>query len=121
MKLSDKPLLLDDLRTKLMGSLPNKEAMAMMFPNATSIATETPDDAKLSAVMILLFHKNEEWHIIAIRRTEDGHAHSGQISFPGGKKEQDDESLLITALRETYEEIGIVQNNIEYIGSLSYS
>ena len=119
MKLSDRPLLLEELKSKLKGNLPNKEAMAMMFPNLASMPIIVPDDAKPSAVMILLFHKNEEWHIIAIRRTEDGHAHSGQISFPGGKKEQADENLLITALRETYEEIGIRQENIEYIGSLS--
>ena len=111
--------LINNLVQKLKGPLPAKEALAMMFPHIKAMPQETPADAKPSAVMVLLFEKNEEWHILAIRRTEDGHAHSGQISFPGGKHEPEDQSMLQTALRETYEEIGIDATHINVLGALS--
>lgn len=111
--------LINNLVQKLKEPLPAKEALSMMFPHIKAMPEETPTDAKPSAVMVLLFEKNEEWHVLAIRRTEDGHAHSGQISFPGGKHELDDESMLHTALRETYEEIGIDATKINVLGALS--
>jgi 8-oxo-dGTP pyrophosphatase MutT (NUDIX family) len=52
------------------------------------------------------------------RPVYDG-AHSGQISFPGGKMEPDDKDLLFTALRECQEEIGIEAARIQVLGSLS--
>lgn len=45
-------------------------------------------------------------------------AHPGQVSFPGGKQEQQDKSLLETALREAEEEIGLPANNVELLGTL---
>jgi 8-oxo-dGTP pyrophosphatase MutT (NUDIX family) len=119
MKIVDQPDLLSILKQKLQEPLPNKEALEMMFPRIKAMPESIPNDAKLSAVMILLFHKNEEWHFLTIRRTEDGHAHSGQIGFPGGRQEPGDTDLMETALRETYEEIGIEQHQIKTIGSLS--
>ena len=44
--------------------------------------------------------------------------HSGQISFPGGKFEDDDKSLDTTALREAFEEIGLSSFNVSLLGSL---
>lgn len=119
MKIVEQPDLLSILNQKLQEPLPSKEALEMMFPRIKSMPEKLPSDAKMSAVMILLFHKNEEWHFLTIRRTEDGHAHSGQISFPGGRQEPSDKDLLETALRETFEEIGIEQNRIKPIGALS--
>jgi 8-oxo-dGTP pyrophosphatase MutT (NUDIX family) len=119
MPLNQRQELLVRLAEKLQEPLPAKEALAMMFPHIKAMPKEIPNDAKPSAVMILLFEKNEEWHILAMRRTEDGHAHSGQISFPGGKHESDDESMLHTALRETYEEMGIDSSDINILGALS--
>jgi len=54
-----------------------------------------------------------------MKRTTYPGAHSGQISFPGGKKDNIDNSILETALRETEEEVGIKTNNIEYLGNLT--
>jgi len=45
--------------------------------------------------------------------------HAGQVSFPGGRWEQDDEDIVATALRETHEEVGITQGDINIIGYLS--
>lgn len=112
----DLPELLGD---KLKGPLPAGDAMKMMFPNIKAMPAAIPDTVRLSAVMVLLFIKNEEWYLLAIRRTEDGHAHSGQIGFPGGRYEQEDADMLATALRETYEEIGIPEEKIKVIGAMS--
>ena len=77
------------------------------------------DNAKLSAVMCLLFRENNEMHCILMERTEDGGKHSGQISFPGGKKEKNDPNLEHTALRETHEEIGIHPDSVTVLGELT--
>lgn len=82
------------------------------------LALNNNPNPRLSGVMILVFNKNNEAHFSLIRRPEyDGH-HSGQISFPGGKKEEEDIDLRETALRETHEEIG-VREGIDVIGKIS--
>ena len=113
------PNLTDYLSNRLKLPLPTKEALAMMFPNIKSLPDTIPENAKMSAVMVLLFIKNGDWHLLAIRRTTDGNVHSGQISFPGGRHEFGDVDFLATALRETYEEIGIAPEKIKTIGALS--
>lgn len=74
--------------------------------------------AKLSAVLVLLFPQDDHWHIVLIKRVEYPGVHSGQISFPGGRHEEG-ETFLETALRETHEEIGIKADQIEIIGQLT--
>ena len=61
---------------------------------------------KIGAVAIILYEKQSELHFVLTQRHEYNGAHSGQISFPGGKKELD-ELPLFTSIRETKEEIGI--------------
>jgi ADP-ribose pyrophosphatase YjhB (NUDIX family) len=68
---------------------------------------------KFAAVNIVLYLKNNEWYFPLIQRTINEHdRHSGQISLPGGKREEMDEDFAETAVRETSEEIGI--ENIMY-------
>ena len=57
--------------------------------------------------------------ILFTRRTESVEHHRGQISFPGGGEEPDDEDLCQTALRETEEELGIARRDVVSLGSLS--
>lgn len=73
-----------------------------------------------AAVAIILFH-NEENRLstIVTRRQEYDGSHSGQISFPGGKKEMDDNTLLDTAIRECHEEIGVYASNFEFLKELT--
>jgi len=80
---------------------------------------DIPPDAKESAVMGLLFPKENDLNLLLIKRTEDGRPHSGQIGFPGGRREDADDNLLITALRETHEEVGIPSTSITVLGALS--
>lgn len=71
-----------------------------------------------SAVLIPLYRKEGQYHIVFIRRTETVTEHKGQISFPGGSRETGDNTLLDTALRESQEEIGLSPDDIEVIGEL---
>lgn len=71
-----------------------------------------------SAVMMLLYQKGSEWYTAFMKRPDGDSTHSGQISFPGGKQEPN-ETHEQTALRETFEEIGIAPDSVNVIGELS--
>ena len=66
-----------------------------------------PENEKSSAVLVILYARNNQPHVLLIQRSEDLRLHPGQISFPGGTCETQDASLLATALRETREELGL--------------
>ena len=72
-----------------------------------------------SAVLIMLYKKENEWYIPFIKRAIDNHVHSGQIALPGGKFETCDKNLEETAMRETFEEIGIPIEDIIILGKLT--
>ncbi len=76
------------------------------------------EDAIPAAVMILLTEVEDEPHILLTRRTDMVEHHKGQISFPGGVRDREDRDLLHTALRETYEEIGVPPEKIEVLGQI---
>ena len=68
---------------------------------------------------MLFYPKNNNTHLILIKRASYNGVHSSQIAFPGGKPELEDVDLMQTALRETHEEIGVHPNKIEIIRSFS--
>ena len=72
-----------------------------------------------AAVLIPIVERNNGLKIILTKRSNNLKQHPGQISFPGGKSEKTDKSLVATALRETKEEIGIKDKNVEILGQLS--
>lgn len=80
---------------------------------------DAPLGLRRAAVLIPLFVKDGGLWILFTRRTETVEHHRGQISFPGGSEEEDDESLVATALRETEEEIGVAGSDVRYLGALS--
>lgn len=82
----------------------------------------TSKDARLAAVMLLIFPDDiGNLHIVLTKRASSNQndRHSGQMSFPGGKKDDVDTSLETTALRETNEEIGVHIDDIEVLGKLT--
>jgi len=79
----------------------------------------TKGEHSFAAVMILLVKKEEQWNILYTHRTNEVKTHQGEVSFPGGVYENQDRSMLDTALRETKEEIGIDADSIRILGSLS--
>ncbi|WP_298396955.1 CoA pyrophosphatase [Flavobacterium sp.] len=78
-----------------------------------------PSSVRKAAVMMLFYPKNEVTHLVLIVRNSYPGVHSSQIAFPGGKVEEFDFDLKQTALRETYEEIGIHPNDINVIRDFS--
>ena len=76
------------------------------------------DDLERAAVLIVLYEKGGVQHIIFQVRSELVLHHKGQISFPGGAEDPGDIDLRMTALRETEEEIGLVNEDVEVLGQL---
>ncbi len=78
----------------------------------------TDSRLKPSAVLLPIFQKEGGCHIVFTKRTDHLHHHSGQISFPGGGRHDDDQCLMQTAIRESCEEIGLKEQDVEIIGML---
>jgi 8-oxo-dGTP pyrophosphatase MutT (NUDIX family) len=76
-------------------------------------------DEHVAGVLLLLYPDNGKLSTVLMQRPQYDGVHSGQISFPGGKREMHDETILDTALREAKEEIGIQPSNIRLLGTLS--
>ncbi len=75
-------------------------------------------EMKQAAVLVCFFKKNGEYHIPLIRRPMHEKNHPGQIALPGGAMEEN-ETLENTALREAFEEVGIIPENVEIIGKMT--
>lgn len=108
----------DFLNNRLNEDLPGAKAQIKMIPfgDLERLNSNIPRlDARKSAVLILI---NDKFDILFTLRSSKLRNHSGQISFPGGRSEND-ETYEQTALRETEEEVGISRNKIKLIGRLS--
>ncbi|MBP7274208.1 MAG: CoA pyrophosphatase [Saprospiraceae bacterium] len=115
----DIDLLQKRLRQPLPGWYAQRNMAASQMRSISPIAP--PQDAKQSAVLFTLFEKNSDWFTLLIERTQRNVSdkHSGQISFPGGKRDMADNSLQATAIRETWEEIGLMISEKEILGALT--
>jgi 8-oxo-dGTP pyrophosphatase MutT (NUDIX family) len=72
-----------------------------------------------SAVLVPLFTDGDErLHAVFTKRREDLRRHAGEISFPGGRRDED-ETLIDTALREAFEEVGLPPEAVEVVGALA--
>ena len=71
-----------------------------------------------AAVLIPLLLKEDGLWVLLTQRTNHLHDHAGQISFPGGRMDEGDQSPYDTALRESKEEIGLDPSRVEIIGHL---
>jgi len=79
------------------------------------------DDAREAAVLVPFLRIEDAWHILYIRRTSfEGDRHSGQVAFAGGKRDEEDQNLLATALREAEEEVGIAGADVEVLGHINH-
>lgn len=102
--------LIDDLLRKFDSELPGERAHIEMAPinrPLSSFALKNAIEPRKSAVSIILYPKEDAIHSILIQRPVYAGTHSGQIAFPGGKKEETDIHLEYTARRECFEEIGL--------------
>lgn len=108
------------IEERLQRPLPGQEAQYRMAHQVRRRVAPPPDDARMAGVLALFYPKSDDWHIVFIERPhrpED--RHGGQISFPGGKQEEMDNSLAETALREAEEEIGVPSSSIRLLGALT--
>lgn len=108
------------LQERLSEELPGKAAHVEAAPyRRVNFEDYELLNAKESGVLILFYIKEEIPHIALMQRpTYDG-KHSGQVSFPGGKREYSDKSIIHTALREANEEVGVVIEDVDVVGQLS--
>src|SRR5436190_20478425 len=71
-----------------------------------------------AAVLVPLYLDGGALHAVFTRRRDDLRRHAGEISFPGGRQDDDESDLRLTALREAEEEIGLPPDAVELIGAL---
>jgi len=86
----------------------------------SSLQKNSISDKRLteSAVLVPIFCKGGECHILFTQRSNQVSSHKGQASFPGGTHSEGDMSLLDTAIRESWEEIGLEAEDVEILGEL---
>lgn len=85
-------------------------------------AVRSPREARVArgaAVMAPIYELGGEAHVVLTRRASSLRVHSGEVSFPGGRQDAD-EDLVGTALREAHEEIGLDPATVEIIGELDH-
>lgn len=80
-------------------------------------ASDEPDLVR-AAILFLLFRKEGEVWVLFTKRTESVGTHKGEISFPGGRHDPEDGNLESTSLREAYEELGILEKDVDILGTL---
>ena len=105
----------------------NRSVMKLVNIDPTAIKhdleTHSGDEIVLgelwpSAVLVPVIQKDDNFYILFTVRTRDVEHHKGEVSFPGGARDDADKSLQDTALRETFEEVGIRQEDINVLGKL---
>ncbi len=112
----------DKLRNEILNGLPGTDVQWQMASSDRMLKNfpRSPGkDVRIAAVLILLFPHKESIYTVFIQRPDYNGVHSGQISFPGGKKELSDENVIQTAIREANEEIGVDPSKISVIGTLT--
>ena len=76
------------------------------------------EEPRKAAVLIPLICKDGAWNMLLTRRSAQLPEHSGQVAFPGGRSDPEDLSPEATALREAYEEIGLIPHDVRLLGRL---
>jgi len=72
-----------------------------------------------AAVLVALYVDGGDVHAVFTRRRHDLRSHAGEISFPGGRRDEDEDDLRVTALREAEEEIGLPREQVRIVGALT--
>ena len=91
---------------------------ALAYPEREFIEALSPGPLRPAAVLIPLLRQADTWHLLYTRRTNHLPEHSGQVAFPGGRMDPDDDSPEATAVREAQEEIGLPPQAVRILGRL---
>ncbi len=97
-------------------SLPDALRAVLLDP-ADATAVEVHGRTK-AAVLVALYEHDGWLHTVLTRRQSDLRSHAGEISFPGGRRDDEDPDLMTTALREAEEEIGLPPEDVHILGAL---
>jgi len=110
----------DWLATRLAQPLPGRAAQSQFEPELSfgRHYSAPPADARMAAVLLLLYQRDDEWRMPLTVRPKTMADHAGQISLPGGMIETGETSQA-AALRELYEELGVPSNGIRVLGQLT--
>ena len=100
---------------KIEENLNNKESTWL---DQLSLKQSDPKSDLPKAAVLIALTDEENPEVIYTLRSNKVSSHQGEVSFPGGMQEESDTSLIITALRESEEEIGLPQNCVKILGSL---
>ena len=100
---------------KIEENLNNKESTWL---DQLSLKQSDPKSDLPKAAVLIALTDEENPEVIYTLRSNKVSSHQGEVSFPGGMQEESDSSLIMTALRESEEEIGLPQNCVKIIGSL---
>src|SRR5205085_11728408 len=90
---------------------------ALLAPEA-ALAIDVHGGTEAAVLAPLYLDAGGELHAVFTKRRDDLRRHPGEISFPGGRRDQGERDLLATALRETEEEIGLPRDAVEIRGAL---
>ena len=77
-----------------------------------------PESGADAAVLIPVVTDGAEPEVLLTRRPTHMKSHAGEVAFPGGKRDDSDLNLTVTALRESEEEVGLGREHVEIIGAI---
>lgn len=96
-----------------------RAALAGRLLDAEQAACLAVPGRSRAAVLVALYLNAGTLHAVFTRRRDDLRRHAGEVSFPGGRADPTDASLIVTALREAEEEIGLAPAGVEVLGALA--
>ena len=120
MKFEDFTKNIDQLKEIQLGGVEAQFKLAPEMRLAYDDKKITANNPKIAAVLALFYpNNNNNTSLLVTKRASYNGPHSNQISFPGGKIEKSDNNLSQTALRETFEEVGVSQEKVEILREIT--
>lgn len=111
-----------DLQQAYQNDLPGMHAQFQVVPPGRAkpdLSVIESQNPKKAGVLALFYPIKETPYLVLMKRNTYPGVHSGQISLPGGRVEEEDENWIATALRETEEEVGVPRNMVEVLGEIT--
>ena len=100
------------------GNKSKEDLKALLHSREPKRITFSADNYRQASILLPLFLNDGQFWLLLTQRTSTVEYHKGEVSFPGGTVDSVDESWERTAIRETFEEIGVREEDIEILGQL---
>lgn len=113
----------EHLRERLAGTRKPLDPLDVVVPSGTyswpaGMLDRIAATLKPAGVLVPVRQHDTGLSILLTKRSADLKHHAGQVSFPGGRMEESDADIVVTALRETREEVGIAEDQVAILGYL---